>query len=112
MLSALPRTSVVPNTSGFLTLPRRFEPALLRAPSKALVVRRTRLDAGQPELQNWEVALDVVRADPATADGDELLALWMNARTGADGVSDTGLSLARSIDGGRNMGRDSDKYLH
>ena len=84
-------------------LPRRFEPALLRAPSKALVVRRTRLDAGQPELQNWEVALDVVRADPATADGDELLALWMNARTGADGVSDTGLSLARSIDGGRSF---------
>ena len=88
---------------GHTRLPRRFEPALLRAPSKALVVRRTRLDAGQPELQNWEVALDVVRADPATADGDELLALWMNARTGADGVSDTGLSLARSIDGGRSF---------
>ena len=43
----------------------------------ALDVIRTRMDSGDPAEQNWEVALEVVRADPASADSDEVYAAWM-----------------------------------
>lgn len=71
--------------------------------AKALAVRTVRADAALPATQNWEVALAVTRADPTEADRDELMAVWMDGRPGADGRTDTRLGYARSLDGGRSF---------
>ena len=69
----------------------------------ALDVIRTRMDSGDPAEQNWEVALELVRADPVSADADEVFAAWMTGRGGFDELTTTGLRVARSVDGARTF---------
>jgi len=82
---------VAPAYAGSTTLPQ----------SKALTVRRVRIDDGDNLTQNYEVQLEVLHADAFSADGDELLAAWMTGTPGEDGRTRTRLAVASSIDGGR-----------
>ena len=89
--------------------PQRIAPGY--APSrtipmpKALRLQQTRIDALDPNVQNWEVELDLLRAGAASADQDELFAIWMTGRPGDDGRTITELGIARSGDGARSFSR-------
>ncbi len=82
-------------------VPKIFEAAPVR--EKALDVRQTRVDVGDPLVENWEVAIEVARADPASADGDEVYAVWMTGRESASSVTTTRLRAVRSADGARTF---------
>ena len=61
-----------------------------------------RIDADLPATQNYEVTALVTRSG-ATADTDEVLAMWMDGRPAADARRQTGLGLARRTDGGKTF---------
>ena len=84
-------------------VPPAYARAAVAAAGKATVTRRTRADGGDPAEQNWEVALEVVRADAARADGDELLAAWMTGRGGPNTFTTTGMRFARSTNGAQGF---------
>jgi len=88
--------------------PLRFAPGYLPGRSvpmpKAVSLRQTRIDALDPAVQNWEVQLAVLRRG-ATADGDELFAVWMTGQPGAEGRTLTEIGRAYSNDGGRSFRR-------
>jgi hypothetical protein len=69
---------------------------------KALRLQQTRIDALDPNVQNWEVELDLLRRG-ASADGDELFAIWMTGQPGEEGRTLTRLALAHSRDGARSF---------
>lgn len=71
---------------------------------KAVALRQTRIDALDPAIQNWEIELDVSRPG-ASADRDELFAVWMTGRPGAEGRTLTQVGMARSGDGARSFTR-------
>lgn len=71
---------------------------------KAIALRQTRIDALDPNIQNWEIELDVLRAGDR-ADTDELFAIWMTGRPGERGRTLTELGIARSSDGAASFTR-------
>jgi hypothetical protein len=90
-------------TAQTLRMARGHEPSITLAMPKAVQVNRARVDDFDPTVQNWEVEIDLMQTDPQRPDRDELLVAWMTGRTGDDGLTDTRLALARSIDSGRSF---------
>ena len=90
-------------SAGVARIPPPYAAARETSTKSALAVRRTRIDIGDPNEQNWEVALQVAHADAQSADRDEVYAAWMTGRGGPDETTVTGLRFARSIDGARSF---------
>ena len=85
------------------TLPRvppGYAAAVTLPHAKSATVLRTRMDEGDAQVQNYEVQLEVVHADPQSADGDRLLATWMTGTPREGNLTRTRVAVARSLDGG------------
>lgn len=84
--------------------PRRVTPSRSVPMPKALAFQQTRIDVGNPSVQNWEVQLALLHSG-SQASADRLFAVWMTGEPAADQHTVTRIAAAHSEDGGRTFTR-------